>query len=115
MSELTLDDFWSILHHVPETKPIFFRLYYNNDGTPITYSMEELSHDYIEVEPEVFHQRNMNVQVVNNNLIFKPTTTVVNKLHPANSGIACDPRDVCVVVSTDQPNRLWKIIKHELN
>lgn len=112
---MTPDEFWSILHSTPEPKPIFFRLYHNNDGTPIGYSMEDLPHAYVEVEPEVFHQNNLNVRVVEGQLVFKRPATLVKKLQPAEYGTACDPRDVCVIVPADQPNRKWTIVDNEIN
>ena len=115
MSEMTPDEFWSILHAAPEPKPVLFRLYYNDDGNPICYSMDELPHAYVELEPEVFHQNNMNVRVVDGRPVFKRPATLVQKLQPAEYGTACDPRDVCVVVSADHPNQRWTIVENEIN
>lgn len=116
MTNETTENFWKVMTEwvPPEPNPIFFRLYYNNDGTPITYSMEDLPHDYIEITPEIFQNANMNVRVINNQLIFKKLATI-NKLQPADHGTACDPRDVSVVVSQDQPNRKWAIVNDEIN
>lgn len=115
MSEMTPDEFWSILHAAPEPKPVLFRLYYNDDGTPVCYSMDELPHAYVDIEPEVFHQNNLNVRVVDGKLIFKRPKTVIKKLRPADNGTACDPRDVCVVVAADQPNQKWTIANNEID
>jgi hypothetical protein len=112
----TTENFWkAMLEWVPpEPKPIFYRLYYNNDGTPIAYSMEDLPHACIDVTPEIFQNANMNVQVINQQLIFKKSLTI-NKLQPADHGTACDPRDVSVVVSADQPNCKWAIVNDKIN
>ena len=56
----------------------------------------------------------MNVRVIDGKLIFKKSN-LVNKLQPAEHGTPCDPRDVCVVVSPDQPNRKWTIVQNEFN
>jgi hypothetical protein len=117
MTNKTTENFWQIMSTFewPEPKPVFFRLYHNVDGTPVAYSMEELPHLYVEVEPAVYHQANMNVQVVNGQLIFKQLNALVNKLQPADHGTPCHPEDICVVVSLDQPHTKWTIVTNEIN
>ena len=112
---ITTENFWKVMSEwvPPEPRAIFFRLYYDDNGTPIVYSMDELPHAYIELEPEIFHQNNMNARVVDGKLIIKKTN-LSNKLQPTDHGTACDPRDVSVVVSADQPNRKWAIV-NEIN
>ena len=115
MSKLTEKDFWSILQDIPEPSPVFYRLYYKDDGTPIIYSMEDLPGNYIEVDQQTYVVATFNVQVVNKQLIFKQPVTTVNKLQPTNFGTACDPRDICIVVSAEQPNCKWTIVNNEIN
>ena len=97
MTNETTENFWKVMSEwvPPEPKPIFWRLYHHADGTPIVYSMEELPHAYIDVDPAFFVECDMNVR--------------------AEHGTPCDPRDVCVVVSPDQPNRKWTIVQNEFN
>lgn len=112
MSEMTPDDFWAILHAPVETKPIFFRLYYNNDGTPLCYSMEDLPGNYIDIDVETYHRGSSNVRVVDGQLkIIKPAS-LVKKLTPSEHGTACDPRDICIVTD-NQPNTKWSIKTNE--
>ena len=66
---MTPEEFWSILHNMPEPKPVYYRLYYRKDGTPICYSQEELADNYIDVDPETFMRGLTNVRVVNGRLI----------------------------------------------
>ena len=42
-------------------------------------------------------------------------TEPVKKLEPSTTGTTCDPRDVCVVVSPDQPHTKWTIVNNEIN
>jgi hypothetical protein len=112
---MTEEDFWSILHTAPDPIPVSYRLYYDDTGSPIIYSMEALSGNYIELEPEIFHQNNMNVRVVNGRLVVKQPVTLVKKLQPAKYGTACDPSDVCIVVDADQPHTKWTIVNNEIN
>ena len=80
MSEMTLEEFWAILHAPVETKPVFFRLYYNDDGTPICYSMEELPHNYIELDATTYHRRLSNIRVVDGKIVVINPTNYVKKL-----------------------------------
>lgn len=115
MSELTPDEFWSILHNAPEPTPIFYRLYHDKDGHPIIYSMEELPDNYIEVDQETYVLAPFNVRVVNGKLTYIKPVVTVKKLQPGITGTSCDPRDVCVVVSLDQPHTKWTIVNNEIN
>jgi hypothetical protein len=113
---LTEEEFWSILRDIPEPKPVFYRLYYNDDGSPIIYSMEELSGNYIEVDQLTYASAPFNVKVINGKLTYIKPVVTVKKLQPNDSnGTACDPRDVCVVVDTDQTYIKWTMVNNELN
>ena len=117
MSNETTENFWSVWNSFkwPEPTQVFYRLYYNEDGTPIAYSSEELPYSYIDVDPATFINANMNVVVINGELIFRQPSITVKKLQPADRGTACDPRDICVLVSVDQPNRKWNLKTNEIN
>ena len=47
---MTPEEFWSILHDAPEPEPVFYRVYYSDDGTVICYSMEDLPGKYINID-----------------------------------------------------------------
>jgi len=112
---MTEQEFWAILQSAPEPKPIFYRLYYNDKGSPIIYSMEDLPDNYIEVDQQTYVSAPFNVCVVNGKLTYIKPVITVKKLQPADRGTACDPRDVCVVVTDDQPNQQWAIVNNEIN
>ena len=116
MSELTEQEFWSILQAVPEPNPVFYRLYYNDDGTPIIYSMEQLPDNYIEVDQQTYVLAPFNVRVVDGKLVHIKPIITVKKLQPNTiNGTACDPRDVGVVVDVDRPHTKWTIVNNEIN
>jgi hypothetical protein len=113
---MTEKEFWQILHNAPVPKPIFYRLYYDINGRPIIYSMEDLPDNYIEVDQSTYALSPFNVRVVNNQITYINPVVTVKKLQPNTlTGIACDPRDVCVVVNTDQPHTKWNIVNNEIN
>ena len=115
MSDMTEEEFWLILHATPQTKQVFYRLYYNKDGSPIIYSMEDLLGNYIEVDQSTYVLASFNVKVIDGKLVYINPTITVKKLQPSNNGTTCDPRDVCIVVDTDQPHTKWNIVNNELN
>jgi hypothetical protein len=113
---MTEEEFWSILKDVTEPKPIFYRLYHNDDGSPIIYSMEVLPGNYIEVDPSTYALAPFNVKVIDGKLTYIKPVITVKKLQPNDlTGTACDSRDVCVVVDTDQTHIKWTMVNNELN
>jgi hypothetical protein len=110
---LTPDEFWAILHAMPEPKPVFYRLYYNIDGTPIHYTMEDLPGTYIEVDPETFAIASMNIRVQDGKLIWLANKTTTKKLVPSNTGTPCYPNNVAIVVPESQPHQKWKLKTYE--
>ena len=110
---MTPEEFWATLHAMPKAVPVFYRLYYNDDGTPICYTMEDLPGKYIDVDQETYTFASYNVRVVDKQLIKIIPKKIVQKLAPNTQGTACDPRDVCVIIGEDQPHIKWSINKHE--
>lgn len=92
------EEFWRILHDVPPQQPIFFRLYYDEQGFPVTYSMEDLPGNYIEIDATTFAAGPLNVRVRNGKLV-EIVTTRSQKLIPGMPGTQCHVNDVSVVVN----------------
>lgn len=114
MSEMTLEEFWAALAPV-EFKPVFYRLYYNADGTPICYTMEDLPGNYIELDQAMYSRSPVNVRVVDGKLKEIQPASLVKKLVPSNEGVPCHPSDICIVVNASQPNIKWSIKTNETN
>jgi len=110
---MTEKEFWDIVHNMPEPKPIFFRLYYDELGAPITYTMEDLPGNYIEIDANMFALGPLNVRVRNGKLI-EIVTTRSQKLVPGLAGVRCHPQDIAVIVTTS-PNTLWSKQTYESN
>lgn len=106
------EQFWaevnSLLKPV-EPSAAVFRLYYNEHGRPIVYTMEELNGNYIEVDRETYLAASMNVRVQDNKLVKLETAWSFGKLVPSQQGTPCDPNNVAVVVALDQPHILWSL------
>jgi hypothetical protein len=102
---MTSEEFWGILHAMPLPKPISYRLYHDSKGKPICYTMEDLAGEYIEVDAETYQRQSPDVKVEQGQLVVLP---IGHKLKPSNVGTPCDPRDVCVVVTTEQDHVYWR-------
>jgi len=106
----TNDNFWLALQQQQpiETGVPRYRLYYNDLGDPLFYSMDDLPGNYIEIDPDVFRAGPANVKVVDGKLTIIKTATV-HKLRPHTEGTACHPQDVAVVVTESEPHIKWSL------
>jgi hypothetical protein len=114
VATVTEQEFWDILFDVPDPKPVFFRLYYNNkDGTPLFYSMEDVPGTYIEIDADIYALSSMRVRVQDGKIIeisCRPTY----KLTPGNVGNQCHPQDVAVINNSADAVK-WIKQKYETN
>jgi hypothetical protein len=90
---------------MPEPKPVFYRLYHDDQGRPLFYSMEDLPGNYIEITQQQYAENAANVRVRDGKLV-PVTWKTSEKIVPGSTGVACDPRDVAVVV-TGEANVKW--------
>ena len=99
----------------PDIQPVTYRLYHDDQGQPIIYTMEDLPGTYIEVDQATYIYGSFGVRVVDGKLVtIKPAITE-EKLQPSqDQGTPCDPRDVCVVVNGDMEHQKWNIMTNEI-
>ena len=110
---MNAEEFWAILHAMPEPKPVFFRLYYDDQGRPITYTMEDLPGTYIDIDAETYARSPLNIRVQNGQIVELKQT--VQKLMPADTGTPCHPDNVAIVVPETEPHQRWSMKTHESN
>lgn len=110
---MTPEEFWAILYAVPEKVEPVYRLYYNDQGEPLFYSMEDKPGNYIDIDQATFTQASSHVRVKNGRLVFTNTHRTTRKLTPASTGTPCDTRDICVVVDCDRAHTKWTIKTYE--
>lgn len=118
MSDDTTQNFWSVLQHFqwPDPEPVAYRLYHDDQGRPLFYSMEDLPGTYIEVDQDTYVRSPFNVVVRAARLIELKPSVQVSRLCPStDSGVCCDHRDVCVVVTSDRPHQKWKKVTNDIN
>lgn len=103
---VTEQEFWSILRSVPEPVKPFYRLYYDEHGHALFYSMEAVAGNYIEITPEQFAKNDMLVRVVDKKIVpmrFGSRGRLVQSDH----GTPCHPNNVAIVVPETQPHQKW--------
>ena len=111
---MTPEQFWSILHNMPEPLPVSYRLYHDDQGRPLFYSMEAVPGTYIEIDQATFARGSMNVRVRDGQLV-EITWTTTTKLVPGNSGSPCHPDNVAVIVAKNRPHTKWSKQPYESN
>lgn len=111
---MTPEQLQQLFQATPEPQPLFYRLYYNEHGRPLFYSMEDCPGTYIEIDQETFARSASNVRVRDGKLV-EVTWTTTTKLVPSNSGSPCHPDNVAVIVAKDQPYQRWSKRTYESN
>ena len=95
---MTPDEFFGALEQMPSAQPVFYRLYHDDQGRPLFYSMEDVPGTYIELDQETFAQCKSRVRVING-VLTELTYQTTEKLVPSDSGTMCHGTDVTIVVT----------------
>jgi hypothetical protein len=113
MSEMTPEEFWAIWENsAPAPSPeIEYRLYYDDNGFPLFYSMEDSPGMYIRVDKDTFFNGPKHIRVIDGKIV-ETQICWTKKLIPAPLGVSCHPQDVCIIVDPEQPHTNWRL-KHE--
>jgi hypothetical protein len=108
------DEFLKIWLDTPLPQPVFYRLYHDDRGVPLFYSMEHRPGTYIEIDQETFARNRFDVRVKNGKLVTVKWYTT-EKLVPGNEGTPCCPEDVTIVVDKQEPHVKWSKKTYEGN
>lgn len=108
-----MSDFWQQVEQllVHDEPVVFYRLYYDSQGQPLFYSMEDLPGNYIEIDADTFALGPLNVKVRDGKLI--EISHASSKLIPGKLGVKCDMRDVTVI--TQDSGQCWTMKNYERN
>lgn len=96
---MTEQEFWNIMAAMPQPKPVFYRLYYRSDGSPLHYTMEDLPGDYIEIDRETYVLGSPWVRVIGGKL-KRINRISTDKLVPSDQGTSCHAYSVAIVDPT---------------
>ena len=108
------NEFWNILHNVPPVVPVTYRLYYDEQGVPLFYSMEDVPGTYIDIDAETFAHALSQVRVRNGKIV-PLTWKTTSKLVPGDTGTPCHPENVAIVVPETEPHTKWSKKTYESN
>ena len=115
MSNETTENFLDVWNNLPDHVTQFpaFRLYYDAQGCPITYTNEDLEGDYVEVDGPTYMSGDMNIRVRDGQII-KFLLQTYKKLKPGSTGTACVNGNVTIVAPADYPKQtLWRLTTNE--
>ena len=104
---MTEEEFWAALAPIEFPKQATYRLYYDDQGYPLFYSMEAVAGNYIELDVETW--KNTNVAQVVDGKIIRHKAPTVPKLIPSQFGTSCDPTDVTIVANETEPHIKWSL------
>jgi hypothetical protein len=111
---MTPEQLQQMFQDIPEPPAPFFRLYHDEHGWPLFYSMEDVPGTYIEIDQATFARSASNVRIRDGKLV-EVTWQTTFKLIPGNSGSPCHPDNVAVIVTEDQPHIRWSKKTYETN
>lgn len=109
LAAMTSEEFFSVVW--PEPKPLSYRLYHDEQGLPLFYSMEAVPGTYIEITQQQYAENSMWVRVVKGQLV-KRHWQVVQKLVPGVTGTSCHPCDIALIRT---PGTSWSKQTYETN
>lgn len=91
----------------PPPEPVFYRLYHDEHGRPLFYSMADVPGTYIEIDQATYARSSMWVRVVDGKLVDSPWY-VPQKLIPSDTGTLCHNKDISIV-SSDGQGQYWRL------
>jgi hypothetical protein len=112
-----LESLMSQLSQAEPPPPAEYRAYYREDGSIITYTMQDLPGNYIKVTQDEYAQGRHDARVIDGELVFTHRRSKVFKLERNNEhGYVVSKYDVCIPTTKDQPhnlltNKVYDIIK----
>jgi hypothetical protein len=111
---MTEEEFWAALAPPPAPAPLCYRLYYDDQGMPLFYSMQDVPGNYIEIDQETYNSSPLHARIVDGKLKIL-TMSPIAKLVVSKHGTACAVNNVCVVVDESTPHTNWSLKKHDPN
>jgi hypothetical protein len=115
MNEFSLDDLLAILPQEQPTKKISeHRLYYDADGVPLHYTMEESEGQYIVVDSDTFAQCRFDIRVIKGKIISLYDLNNKPKMlrrtsNDSNTATTTHIEDMTLITDKDSPHIFWDV------
>jgi len=109
---ITAAQLLTMLQNIPQTPTVFYRLYHDDQGRPLFYSMEDLPGTYIEIDQDTFCRSSPWVRVRDGQLCIYEPWKHRQKLRPDSQGTACCAEDVAIVTQ-DCTNQKWSRTQYD--
>ena len=107
----SFEELWSLVNAMEPQVPSY-RLYYDQQGAVLFYSMEDCPGQWIEITAEQFAQADNHVRVVNGQLV-PMLRTMSRKLVPGDGGTGCAVDNVAVVCAQGEFGKSWYLKTYE--
>ncbi len=107
----TIDELWSLVDQTAAKLPSY-RLYHDDQGYVLYYSMDDLPGKWISITAEQFARADSHVKVVDSKIV--PLNRIqFKKLVPADHGINCSTDSVAVVIPDCDSGQKWCLKTYE--
>ena len=110
---MTEQEFIDILRHMPEPDSVSYRLYHDDQGRLLFYSMEDVPGVWVEIDQALYARSPHRVRVIAGQVHELEWRQSV-KLRPSQSGTPCYPEDVTIVHDSPQVQH-WAVTAYEPN
>ena len=107
----TFEQLWSLVQPPTEHTPTY-RLYYDNQGYLLFYSMDDLPGQWVAINAEQFAKADSHVKVVDGTVV--PLNRIQSKkLVPSDCGTTCATASVAIVLPESETGQKWCLKTYE--
>jgi hypothetical protein len=108
---MTEQEFINILRNMPDPVPVSYRLYHDDQGRLLFYSMEDVPGVWVEIDQAFYARSPHRVRVIDGQVHELEWRQSV-KLRPGQTGTPCHPEDVTIVHDSPRAQH-WVITAYE--
>lgn len=97
--------------------PIEYRLYYDENGRVLYYTMDKPEGNYVVIDKQTYQEARPDARVVDGKVAIVSSHLTVCKLMPNdNEGTLCAADDISIVLSGNEKvkSQKWKLVMYEL-
>ena len=110
---MTEQEFFDALRAMPFPEPVMYRLYHDDAGHLLFYSMEDLPGLWVEIDQEFYARSPHRVRVIDGRVHELEWRQSV-KIRPNQTGTPCHPEDVTIIYNDSNAQR-WAMTAYEQN